>query len=285
MKPFYTSVLAAAACLQFVASAPILDDTGQVVFKDKSFTASSIRKSLKKAEVIPDVLNDFTPLFSLNMTYPKSGANVKLGNKIKPSDVSSSPDLYVENLKDSTEASSPVFHIQAIEVSDGTAPTPTIRGNTTYTLALTDPDAISHANPTKAEMCHWIVTDFTFGDSRVLEHSVHLPIDFQTMAADLQFSELGSLDVVSADNKPTELMSYYPPAPPPKTGYHRYVFVLLVPKANTESVGDATTGLKKPKERPHWGYGKVGKGVRDWADDNGLTPVAANFFYAKNKKQ
>lgn len=42
---------------------------------------------------------------------------------------------------------------------------------------------------------------------------------------------------------------------------------------------------KKPKERPHWGYGTVGKGMRDWAKDNGLTPVGANFFYAENKEQ
>ncbi|KAL8851401.1 MAG: hypothetical protein Q9221_003672 [Calogaya cf. arnoldii] len=217
------------------------------------------------------------------MTYPKSGAQVKLGNKIKPSDVSSSPDLYVDNLKDSTEASSPIVHIQAISNGDDSAPTPTIPGNTTYTLALTDPDATSHADPTMAEMCHWIVTGFTMDESSSLDHTVHLPVDFQTMAADMQFSELASLDVV-AGSKPTELMSYYPPAPPPKTGYHRYVFVLLVPEADTTDARNAG-GLKKPKERPHWGYGKVGKGVRDWAEDNGLTPVAANFFYARNKKQ
>ncbi|KAL8995788.1 MAG: hypothetical protein Q9169_004546 [Polycauliona sp. 2 TL-2023] len=221
----------------------------------------------------------------MNVTYPKSGANVKLGNNIKPSDVSSSPDLYVDDLKDSTEGSNPTFHIQAIDSGDDTIPTPTLRGNTTYTLALTDPDATSHADPTMAEMCHWIVTGFSMQSDSLFEHTMHLPVDFQSMAADLQFSDLESLDVLAGSNKPTELMSYYPPAPPPKTGYHRYVFVLLAPEGQTAGVGDASAGLKKPKERPHWGYGKVGKGVRDWANDNGLTPVAANFFYARNKKQ
>lgn len=42
---------------------------------------------------------------------------------------------------------------------------------------------------------------------------------------------------------------------------------------------------KKPIERPHWSYGTVGKGVRDWAKTNGQTPVGENYFYAENEKQ
>ncbi|KAI4237298.1 MAG: hypothetical protein LQ349_001962 [Xanthoria aureola] len=283
MKSLHISMLAAVASLQLVASAPIFDSSYQLVFKDQSSTASDIRKTLKKAEVIPDVLDDFTPLFSLNISYPKTRVNVNLGNNIKPSDVSSSPDVYVDSLEDSTEASDPIFHIQAIGGSDSSTPTPTLRSDTTFALALTDPDATSHADPKMAEMCHWLVTEITLGDSS-LEHTIHLPLELRTTAADIQSSELESLDIVPTGGKPTELMSYYPPAPPPKTGYHRYVFVLLAPQAATTDVRDAA-GLKKPKERPHWGYGKIGKGVRDWAEDNGMTPVGANFFYAKNKKQ
>ena len=67
----------------------------------------------------------------------------------------------------------------------------------------------------------------------------------------------------------TELMSYIPPSPPPKTGYHRYVFVLLAP----QDPKDGGKKLEKPKDRPHWGYGKVGAGVREWAKDNRLVPV------------
>ena len=66
-----------------------------------------------------------------------------------------------------------------------------------------------------------------------------------------------------------ELVPYFPPTPPPKTGYHRYVFVLLAPKANDEPQGH----LKKPKDRPHWGYGKVGAGVREWAEENHLVAI------------
>ncbi|KAL8924150.1 MAG: hypothetical protein Q9172_002815 [Xanthocarpia lactea] len=251
MKAFHIASFAAIATLQYAASAPIREGSQQIVFSDQSPTASNIRKNLKKAEVIPDVLDDFTPSFSLNITYPKSGFTVNLGNNIPPSAVSSSPDLAAHKLNDSL-AEVVSIQIKAIDTNnnndENTPPTRTLQNiNTTYTLALTDPDATSHANPTMAEMCHWILTGLTAGHS-----------------------------------KPNELMSYYPPAPPPKTGYHRYVFVLLAPKTDSE---EAFGGLKKPKERPHWGYGKVGKGVRDWADDNGLTPVGANFFYAKNKKQ
>ena len=70
----------------------------------------------------------------------------------------------------------------------------------------------------------------------------------------------------------TELLSYLAPSPPPKTGPHRYVFVLLVSKGGNDlTVG--STELKLPKERAHWGYGKVGKGVREWAKDNNLVVV------------
>ena len=120
-------------------------------------------------------------------------------------------------------------------------------------------------------MCHWIVT-FTIGADDDIP-VIHLPMDFELPAGSIK-------DRNAANLKPVELMTYYPPAPPPKTGYHRYVFVLLAPAS-----GKDTPYPTKPKERPHWGYGKVRKGVRDWAKDNDLTPVAASFFYAKNKKQ
>ncbi|KAL8910458.1 MAG: hypothetical protein Q9171_004252 [Xanthocarpia ochracea] len=283
MRAFPITSFAAIATLQYAASAPVREDSQQIVFGDQPPTASTIRKNLKKAEVIPDVLDDFTPSFSLNITYPKSGFTVTLGNNIPPSAVSSSPDVATHKLNDnSAEVAS--IRIQAIDTNnnndENTLPTPTLQNtNKTYTLALTDPDATSHANPTMAEMCHWILTGITTGDT-----SLDLTSALQAVVADtFQFGKTKpeSPEISTSNNKPNELMSYYPPAPPPKTGYHRYVFVLLAPKTDSEAFG----GLKKPKERPHWGYGKVGKGVRDWADDNGLTPVGANFFYAKNKKQ
>jgi hypothetical protein len=67
-----------------------------------------------------------------------------------------------------------------------------------------------------------------------------------------------------------------PPAPPTGTGYHRYVFLLL--EGNN-------LNLTAPGERRHWGTGKVGHGVRDWARDEGLEVVGANFFYERHKRQ
>ena len=121
--------------------------------------------------------------------------------------------------------------------------------NVTFTLALTDPDAKSRQNPKWSEMCHWIVTNMT------------IPVPESLDSSELTMGEL---------------VKYQPPGPPPKTGSHRYVFVLL--KGNT-------TDLDPPEDRKHWGYGKVRHGVRDWAEENHLEVVGANFFYAANKKQ
>ena len=60
-----------------------------------------------------------------------------------------------------------------------------------------------------------------------------------------------------------------PPAPPKGTGKHRYVFVLLA----SDDEDYSRKGLNKTKERPHWGYGAIGKGVREWAFENALVPV------------
>ena len=76
-----------------------------------------------------------------------------------------------------------------------------------------------------------------------------------------------------------ELVKYMAPAPPKKTGKHRYIFVLLEPK---EGRG---TSLKKPAKRPHWGYDKTGQGVMEWAEDNELQPVGTNFFIARHGNQ
>jgi len=121
--------------------------------------------------------------------------------------------------------------------------------NTVYTLALTDPDAKSRDNPKWSEMCHWLVTNITYPTT------------------------------LNEEISPSELVEYQPPGPPPKTGKHRYVFVLLTGDVKKASEVD------KPADRQHWGYGKVRHGVRQWAEENNLTVVSANFFYAQNEKQ
>lgn len=132
------------------------------------------------------------------------------------------------------------------------APTRTLRSNTTYTLVLSDPDATSRAKPVMAQMCHWIVTNLT--------------LPFQPSHSDGAHERLSSS---FSAIEPEEIMPYLPPTPPPKTGYHRYIFVLLAPATEEGIHGELT----KPKDRPHWGYGKVGAGVREWANENGLVAV------------
>ena len=154
----------------------------------------------------------------------------------------------------------------------------------TYTLILTDPDATSRADPTKAEMCHWIATNISLVSINA------------TQTDDTQWEvNTGEMPGVDA------LIEYLAPSPPPKTGKHRYVFAVLAPKPENAVVAEGGS-LKKPKDRAHWGYGKVGKGVRDWAAENDLVVVGerplrtkkyriliqtigAHFFYTQNDEQ
>ena len=198
--------------------------------------SSTIRDVLLGAEIIGDVLDDFEPKYFMDLAYSKAHEPVLLGNDIPVKAVSKRP----------------IFTFHSL------APTPT-KKNSTFTLVLTDPDATSRADPAKSEMCHWVLTNLT------------TPLPEQpTFDVEMPFID------ISKSTLEGELKSYQPPAPPPKTGKHRYVFVLLEGES---------TNVQAPKERPHWGYGKVRHGVRDWAEENDMTVVGANFFYAANKKQ
>ncbi|KAI5819182.1 hypothetical protein BZA77DRAFT_304612 [Pyronema omphalodes] len=118
-----------------------------------------------------------------------------------------------------------------------------------YTIVLTDPDAPSRSDPKNAEFCHWIQTGLTSDDTIFY-------------------------------SKTYALVKYMGPAPPPKTGKHRYVFLLY---------RGGNKDLKAPRDRPRWGYPEQKKGVtigvRKWAEESGLELVGANFFYAQNKDQ
>jgi phosphatidylethanolamine-binding protein (PEBP) family uncharacterized protein len=118
-------------------------------------------------------------------------------------------------------------------------------------------------------MCHWIATNVTVAK--------------KTLSI-LPLPDFGLTDLspdVSTHSDPDDVVEYKPPGPPPKTGKHRYVFLVFAPKNGTTE----PLHLSKPKERQHWGTGEERGGVRDWAGENGLVPVAANFIYAKNGKQ
>lgn len=193
-----------------------------------------IRNRLRKAEIIPTVVDDFIPSWTLQVAWQwpetsKHNVTTKLGNTIDPDLLQDPPNAYL----DMDPASSVWKKKQYPEI----------------VLTMSDPDAPSRDDPKWSEVCHWIV-------------AAH-----------------GKRNV-------TEVMPYKPPGPPPKTGKHRYVFLAWIPANRT--VEELT--LEKPKGRKHWGYdpsdGVAGRvGVRKWASEMGLIPVAANFIYAQNEEQ
>ncbi len=182
------------------------------------------------------VLDDFVPSISIELSFPKKHKAVELGNSIKPKHVECRP----------------IFNIYTMDA----APTSTRKSNATYALALTDPDATSRSNPVKAQMCHWIATNVT------ISPLVSIPLEINGRGASSGSSG------ESGGNGINELMPYFPPSPPPKTSYHRYVFVVLTSASQEDDVQ-----LQKPSDRPHWGYEKIGAGVREWAEENHMVVV------------
>lgn len=199
-------------------------------------------KELKKAEIIPTVLDDFTPTLNLTVSWSDEDAS-QLGNTLKPKDLQDAPRITISS-------NSP-------EVCNTWT-----SSNATYTLVTTDPDAPSRDDPRWSEFCHWIATGM------VISHTTRVINRTRCRAI---FRSKGL----------KEVMPYKPPGPPEKTGKHRYVFVLLTPANGTSE----QLNLTKPQDRQNWGTGKERHGVRDWAAENGLVAVGANFIYAQNKKQ
>ncbi|KAI9713297.1 MAG: hypothetical protein M1812_006656 [Candelaria pacifica] len=94
----------------------------------------------------------------------------------------------------------------------------------------------------------------------------------------MDVGQSASMQIVAKGLK--EVVEYMAPSPPPKTGKHRYVFLVFEP-----ADGKSATNLTVPEDRKHWGTGKARHGVRQWASENGLVPVGANFFYSQNDEQ
>jgi len=201
----------------------------------------SVRDELKKSEIIPDVIDDFHPSLLLQVSYPSSHQTANLGNTIKPSDAQDTPVIELHSSDAATHGSS-------------------------YTLVLTDPDAPSREDPKWSEFCHWIATN--------------VPLTAASNSVPAEGNGAQSTSTQTAAKGLKEIVEYSPPAPPPKTGKHRYVLLAFEP-ANGKSSGNLTT----PGDRKQWGTGKVRHGVRQWAEKNNLIPVGANFFYSQNDEQ
>jgi len=221
------------------------------------------REALQKAEIIPTVIDDFHPSLTLSVTWSKSHV-AELGNTIAPKHLQDEPTIALHHGEDD-------------EASDKT-----------YVVTLTDPDAPSRDNPKWSEMCHWIATNVSVAQNSEIYSILPVPAHVSELGNDgsrPSVDGFGGDAVVSpkkgGGNPPEDIVEYKPPGPPEKTGKHRYVFLVLTPQNGTKE----PLHLSKPDDRQHWGTGEEGGGVRDWAKENGLVPVAANFIYSQNKKQ
>ncbi|KAI9819516.1 MAG: hypothetical protein M1827_006964 [Pycnora praestabilis] len=203
-------------------------------------TVQSVRDALKESEIIPDVIDEFKPSIFIQLSFPTNHQSVSLGNTLNPADVQEIP----------------TFEFQSSGASSS---------GSLYTLVLTDPDAPSRVNPEWSEICHWILTNV----SLTAMTNLHMDL-LDEESRDEHFEARGMKEVIE----------FMPPSPPPKTGKHRYVF-LLFRSADGGSVGNLTV----PEDRKHWGTGKARHGVRQWAGENDLVPIGANFFYSQNDKQ
>ncbi|TVY59140.1 Carboxypeptidase Y inhibitor, partial [Lachnellula cervina] len=186
---------------------------------------------LKKASIIPDIVDDFHPKCFILPTYGhgKHSQAVLPGKKLKVSKTKEKPSLRVY--------------------------CPEMKSTTGLTIALTDPDAPSRGNPKWSEMCHWIAP-------------VSEAVGLLESEADFDFNFEFDIDT----EKVEDLVKYKAPGPPAGTGYHRYVFILLE---------GSNTNLTIPDTRQHWGTGKEGHGIRDWAKREGLVVVGGNYFKEK----
>lgn len=202
------------------------------------------------------MIDDFHPSFTLSVTWGKSH-EAELGNTIAPKHLQDEPTIGLHH-KDDDKAN-----------------------NKTYVITLTDPDAPSRDNPKWSEMCHWIATNVSIAQASESYSILPAPVPSQDLGVYGFSGDAVASSQKNGGNSPDDIVDYKPPGPPEKTGKHRYVFLVFTPQNGTTE----PLHLSKPDDRQHWGTGEEGGGVRDWAKDNGLVPVAANFIYAQNKKQ
>ncbi|GMS89105.1 hypothetical protein PENTCL1PPCAC_11280, partial [Pristionchus entomophagus] len=139
-----------------------------------------------------------------------------------------------------------------VEVSEGNVLTPTQVKNVPsvqwngdngklYTLIMTDPDAPSRAEPTYREWHHWLV------------------------------SNIPGQDIAKGDT----LSAYVGSGPPPKTGLHRYIFLVYEQKGRIEDKEHGRLTNTSAENRGGWKAAK-------FVEKHGLgAPVAGNFYQAE----
>lgn len=197
-------------------------------------------EAYNKHKIVPEVVDQFSTQGLLTIEYGGKD-QVTLGNTLSVEGTQSHPKVqFTLNLPN-----------QEAELL--------VQEDDRFMLVLTDPDAPSNTDHKWSQYCHWIATDLTLNtNTATSEESLSTVLDF---------------------SKAHDLVSYQGPAPPEKTGKHRYVFLFYKqdPQAN----------LVAPEDRPTWGTGVPGSGVKEWVKKHGGKSelLAVNFFYAQNKVQ
>lgn len=104
---------------------------------------SDIAASLKKHEIIPDVVPDtFHPALLFSVVWP-NGKKSTYGHELTKEDTTAEPSVY--------------FTPMAVPDTSGNLVSGTATTEVTYTLVLTDPDAPSRADPKYRQFRHWVV--------------------------------------------------------------------------------------------------------------------------------
>lgn len=207
--------------------------------------SQSLDESYTKHKIIPEVVDKFDTQGLLTIEYNQND-QVALGNTLSVKNTQNKPSVQFT-------LNSPNQELE-LEISK----------DDRFTLVLTDPDAPSNTDHKWSEYAHWIVTDLSLNTNGGAKSSE----DNESLSTILDFS------------KGKELLSYQGPAPPPKTGKHRYVFLLYKQDPKVKEI-------PVPKDRPNWGTGIPSSGVRDWikSHSNDARLLGVNFFYAQNEVQ
>lgn len=97
---------------------------------------------LRKAEIIPTVIDDFVPAMELTIAWPwedtsKHNITSELGNTLDPEKLQKPPNAYL--------------NVDSVDFSLGKKKYPEV------VLTVTDPDAPSRDDPKWSEFCHWII--------------------------------------------------------------------------------------------------------------------------------
>jgi len=120
-----------------------------------------IKKALKKAGIIDEIVDNFTPKCLVVPTYvirkddSKKEFPVYLGDRLKPKKTKEKPEMKII--------------------------CPGMNQTSGMTIVLTDPDAPSRDNPKWGEMCHWIAgvgsvrpEEFEVLDTDIIEYKLQL---------------------------------------------------------------------------------------------------------------